>query len=154
MARTTLLTTSDPALNAYGATTIDRSALTKGKTIVGTPVFTQSSSAFRSGYRSMTNIGDYVEYEELLTAGTWALVLETVTAASGGTFEVYIDGVKVATNDTYIASGGGATRTETTGLTIAATGKHTIRLIVIAKNAASSATTCRISGYTMTRTGA
>lgn len=154
MSRVTLLQTNDAALAAFGQTTVDRSGLTKGKAIVGTPTFTQSSTAFRAGYRAMTNIGDYVEYEELLTAGTWALVVETVTAASGGTFEVYLDGVLVATNNTYIASGGGATRTEVTGLTVAATGKHTVRLVVIAKDAASSANTCRVSGYTMTRTGA
>lgn len=154
MARTTLMKTNDPALAAFGATTVDRSALAKGKAVVGTPTFTQSSTAFRSGFRAMTNIGDYVEYEENLTAGTWALVVETVTAASGGKFEIYIDGVLAATNDTYLGSGGGATRTETTGLSIATTGKHTIRLVVIAKNASSSSTTCRVSGYTLTRTGA
>lgn len=152
MSRITLLQTNDAALAGFGASTVDRSGLTKGKAIVGTPSFLQSSTAFRAGYRSMTNIGDYVEYEEVLNAGTWALVIETVTAASGGTFTISIDGVVVATNDTYIASGGGATRTEYTALTVAATGKHLVRLTVIAKNPSSSATTCRISGYTATRT--
>jgi hypothetical protein len=152
MSRVTLLQTNDAALSGFGASTVDRSALTKGKAINGSPSFTQSSTAFRAGYRAMTNIGDYVEYEEVLNAGTWALVVETVTAASGGTFTVSIDGAVVATNDTYLVSGGGATRTETLALAIATTGKHLIRLTVIAKNPSSSATTCRVSGYTMTRT--
>jgi hypothetical protein len=154
MTRAQLLQPGDTLLAGFGQSTVDRSGLTKGKNIVGTPNFTQSSTAFRAGYRAMTNINDYVEYEEILNAGTWALVLETVTAASGGTFLVTIDGVLVATNDTYIVSGGGATRTETTGLVIATTGKHLIRCTVTTKNASASATTCRISGYTMTRTGA
>ncbi|MGN7135416.1 hypothetical protein ACTHQY_19305 [Rhodococcoides corynebacterioides] len=154
MTRISLLTSTDPIVAAFGATTVDRSALTKGRAVVGAPNFLQSSTAFRSSFRAMTNIGDYVEYEEVLSSGTWSLVLETVTAASGGSFTVSVDGTVVSTISTYLASGGGATRTELAALSIPTTGKHLIRLTVVAKDAASSATTCRISGYTMTRTAA
>lgn len=154
MPRVNLLTTTSTALDGLGNSTVNRSALARGAATSGTPTFTQSSTAFRSGYRAMTGIGDYVEFSELLNAGTYALVLETVTAASGGKFEVHVDGVVVVTNDTYLASGGGATRTETAGIVITTTGKHVVKLVVIAKNGSSSSTTCRISGYTMSRTGA
>lgn len=152
MARTTLLSTTDASLAAFGATHLDRNALAKSNASAGTHTYSQTT-VFRGGQRAMTTVGNYVEFQEQMTAGTWTFVFETNNAASGGSFTVAVDGVTVGTIDTYNAANT-PTRTELAGVVIAATGKHLIRLTVTTKNPSASADTCRIAGYSATRTGA
>lgn len=120
---------------------------------VGSHTFTQNSSSYFGGYRSIITTADYVIWNLPFLAGSWSLDVEIVKAAAGGKFEVYINDVLVATIDTYDA-GGGVARNTTTGITIATPGVYPVKFKAITRNPSSSSDVSRIAGFTVSLPGA
>lgn len=114
------------------------------------PVFTQNNGAWRGGYRSLVNTGDYVEWDVAMAAGKWVLNVETLKA-DGGTFSVSLDGVQVGTVDTYSTTGTRAARDDLPVVTIRDAGVYRVRLTLTSKHASATTYVSRISGFTLGR---
>lgn len=97
---------------------------------------------------------DYVEYDVALSAGTYTFDLFHEKAADYGIVTVAINGTSVGTIDTYSASFAPTTIGSITAITVAASGRQTVRLTVSSKNASSTNFGIVFNGFAMTRTGA
>jgi hypothetical protein len=88
-----------------------------------------------------------------LQAGTYTFGLVHRKDTNRGIYTVSLDGSTIATIDGYNATGL-ETFTETTGVTIATDGSHSLRFLMASKNASSSAYFGAIEGFFFARTGA
>jgi hypothetical protein len=98
--------------------------------------------------------GDYVQWNVELAAGTWSIKSIYATAASAGIGLLQLDGATVATIDFYAASGVNNVTTTTTGVTVATSGAHTLKLLISGKHASSTDYYYDLSSFSGVRTGA
>lgn len=82
--------------------------------------------------------GDYVEWDVLLEAGTWALSIVGERNTSLGIATVTLDGVSVGQVDFYGVFDGGFRFAELGGIVVANSGIKTLRLQMASKNGAST----------------
>lgn len=99
------------------------------------------------------NNGDYMEWDVLLDAGTWAVDAIYPKNTGQAIAEVLIDGVSVGTVDTYAASGSNNNVTTWTGFTVATPGYYTVRWAANGKNASSSSYGLTLQLLVLRRTG-
>lgn len=134
--------------------------LTKAVSNVNYATFTQSSGRFLAFERASSNAqNDEVVFQLpiILRAGTWTLALTHHTANNNGIYTLAMSAdaaawTDIATFDGYAASAA-ATRTEVTGLTVAA-GMAYVRLKMATKNGSSTNYGGRVNGIFGIRTGA
>jgi len=115
-----------------------------------------SGSYFGGFYKENTatnNDGDYFTVDVPLQKGTWTLSFIYMKAGSGGIIDVYVDSVEVHSLDTYNAATQHALYQTVTGITIATTGIHTIKMILDGKNGSSGGYYMDVGHIFMTRTG-
>lgn len=85
------------------------------------------------------NQNNYVEFPVCLSAGTWTCRLVYVKQSDAGIYSVRLDGTEVGTVDAYAASSTKNSVSDITGISVATTGKKTLRLQMATKNASASA---------------
>lgn len=96
--------------------------------------------------------GYYIEHKVLLDAGTWTFTYIGDTYVNQGIITVTIDGVSVATIDSYSAGAVYSVPSTTTGIVLASAGIKTVRLEITGKNASSSGYNFLSEWYTFNRT--
>lgn len=82
---------------------------------------------------------DELNFKAFLEAGTYSMAVVYTKGNSGGIVDILIDGSEETSIDTYDASTVPGLVDRTTGITVAARGIKTIRMVVDGKNASSSA---------------
>ncbi|HKZ43172.1 MAG TPA: hypothetical protein VJ044_19600, partial [Candidatus Hodarchaeales archaeon] len=109
-------------------------------TASGTWSISNSSNAMLQSYLSNDTVSDgqYVEYKAYMDAGTYSLLVYDHKAAASPIFDIDIDGVEVASIDSYAAVTTWNQRNLTTGINIASAGLKTIRVRIDGKNPSSS----------------
>jgi len=100
---------------------------------VGSDSYTHGQTTYCS---SIAN-GNWIEYDAWIPAGTWTLTLPYYRATNSAIVDVSIGGAVVGSIDMY-GSNGPVTGT-ITGISVATTGIHRIRLAINGKHASSSA---------------
>lgn len=116
----------------------------------------QSASYLGGGsiYQSGPANGDWIEWDVLLDAGTWALDVICQRRENRGIIDYSIDGVEVGSHDQYGASAAYNQIATFSGITVGTTGIHTLRATVDGKHASSSNYYFVLSLLTLRRTGA
>lgn len=92
-----------------------------------------SGRKFSSGTQN-----DEINFDISLAAGTWTFELIYLKGTSRGICSVQIDGVEQGTIDMYNSSTTYNNRAQITGISIATSGKVTLKLKMTSKNASSS----------------
>jgi Collagen triple helix repeat (20 copies) len=103
--------------------------------------FIVNGASLNNGYRSSHTNGDatsYVEWRLPLEAGNWALEATYVKADDAGQMTFSVDGADIGMVDAYGAAIEQNVRANISGITVAASGIHTLRVRTDAKNVASS----------------
>jgi hypothetical protein len=120
-----------------------------------TPTRGQNSGRLGGGamYQGTPANGDWIEWEVLLDAGTWALDLIWARDPSLGIVDFTLGATAVGTQDMY---GGAASNAVTTfsGIAVASAGTYALRATINGKNASSSNYYMVIQLLTLRRTGA
>lgn len=160
------ITSRGPIAGPSGLTTVvdefEINALTKSASNVNWSTFTQSSTRFNGFERASTTAQDcevVFKLPNTLRAGTWTLALAYMQAADSGIFTISVSPDATtwtdidSSIDSYLVSGGVATRSEAAGLVIAASMQY-LRLKMHTKNASATGYKGRISGIYGVRTGA
>lgn len=78
-----------------------------------------------------------ISWNANLSTGTWTLQLAHWKEPNRGIYSIYLDGVLAGTIDGYAAVAASGLDA-LTGISVPASGKHTVRLVMGTKNAASS----------------
>lgn len=103
-------------------------------------------------FNSSTNDGDYFQFSYLyLSAGTYTLTAEFITANSFGIVDIYVDGVEKGSQDLYTASTDLTIKT-IPSIAVSATGVHTLKMILDGKNGSSSDYVCNCVYISLVRT--
>lgn len=89
-------------------------------------------------YNSPSALNDEINFDVILSAGTWTIEVMHDKGVDRGMVEVALDGVAVGTIDGYDAGGLYDVRSNISAVTIAATGKKRLRLKVTGKNASAT----------------
>lgn len=97
------------------------------------------TQAFLNGWRESTGTqNDEVSWEIPLGAGTWSIEMLHTTNNNRGIYSVQIDGVEVGTIDGYSASAVRNVKSTLTGIAVATSSLHVLKLKMATKNASSS----------------
>lgn len=111
------------------------------------------ANRYNNAIRSATSMSASVSFDAVMKAGTWAVDVLYATGTDGGIVTVTLDGATLGTVDMYAASAAAAKQTFT-GVAVGSTGLKRITLTITGANASSSANVARLSGLSVTRTGA
>lgn len=114
----------------------------------------QSSQAVYGvvNYNPSAANGDNATWDVALAAGTWTLTYVYFKNPGYGITQVFVDGTQVGSNiDGYAASNTSATLS-ITGITLASSGIHAVKVAVNGKNASSTGYAMAVSGFLFTRT--
>lgn len=103
-------------------------------------------------YSAAPGVGDYMEWDAYLPAGTWTAQMTCGGGSDQGIVTVTLAGVSFTTFDGYL--GAGTQRIKNTGLTIATSGVKRVRMEITSKNAGSGNYYFRFVALGLTRTGA
>lgn len=98
-------------------------------------------------------ISDYAEWPVLLCAGTWRIDAVGRVDDNRGISTFYFDGVSVGTMDWYSASQLDNQFKEITSITVAVSGRKTLRMASASKNGSSAGYYLTINTVVLTRTG-
>lgn len=100
-----------------------------------------NSSAIYNAYKNNFGsnlIGDSIEYDVALSAGTWTLEIITVTYDSAAIITAYLDGTSVGSTDLFYGpSAQWNTRKQITNIIVTTSGKKRLKLATTGKNASS-----------------
>lgn len=123
-------------------------------TISGSQTWTvDTATAQGGGFVGGEAINDYTEWVEWLDAGTWTLELWHITSTSNGVMTIALDGAALgATVDGYTGSTTRNNRVTRTGVVVATSGTHTLRVSVLSKNGSSSGYRSGVQAYAFRRT--
>jgi hypothetical protein len=120
-----------------------------------TPTLDVGAGIALGGYALSSAQNDFIDYDVLLEAGTYELVLIHHRHTTRGIYTVTMDGgASLGTIDGYNAGGGLATRSTITGIVVGTTAIHTFRFAMLTKNGSSSNYLGTPNAFTLTRTGA
>jgi hypothetical protein len=120
-----------------------------------TPTLDVTAGIALGGYALSSAQNDFIEYDVLLEAGTYELVLIHHRHTTRGIYTVTMDGgSSLGTIDGYNAGGGLATRSTITGIVVGTTAIHRFRFAMLTKNGSSSNYLGTPNAFTLTRTGA
>lgn len=128
--------------------------LTKPSGSSGTWGITAGSNAVYV-FSSSTSNTDYIEWANIpIAAGTYTVRPVYLQGSGNGKMRLAIDGSSIgaADFDTYAASGNAPTSEDIAGVSIAASGFHTVRLSTPTKNVSSSTYVARLVAITFLRT--
>ena len=117
-----------------------------------TPVIT-ANVPFNVTIQSSGAQNDEIVYSLPMDAGTWDLSLVYSKGTAFGIATIQVDGVTVATVDQYAAAPAYGVVSTTTGITVATTGDHDIRIVMASKNASASAYYGDATSLILRRTG-
>lgn len=93
-----------------------------------------------------------VYWPVVLSKGTWTFSLMHVTASDAGIYSIQIDSVEKGTIDGYSGSGAANTVSTVVGITVATTGKYTLKVKMATKNGSSSSYYGYLQSIRMIRT--
>lgn len=112
------------------------------------------ASVIHGGYKETTNtlVGNWIEWELVLGAGTWRVDLMHRQRVLNGIYTVMFDGVSKGTIDGYAAANTPNVRSNLTGIAVAATALVTVRLEILTKNGAATGFGGQIQSLTLRRT--
>ena len=122
-----------------------------------TPARTNSTNALGMGFQDTDAggvSGKHIEWDVALTAGTWTLTTIYLKQAHGGIATPSLDGVDLATFDSYSASLVWNSVAQVTNISVATDGIKELKYRTDTKNASSSDYDLGIIWITLTRTGA
>jgi hypothetical protein len=135
---------------------VDISAETEADAVIGTWTLSHHGVGFANGGTGIANGGsgaqnDEINWDVVLEAGTWDLVLHHRKSSNVGIYTVSLGGVSVGTIDGYAAAGTAGKNT-LSGITVATTGKKRLKLKMATKNASSSGYVATIEVISLRRT--
>ena len=97
-----------------------------------------SGMAFNAAKRSGGLVNEEIEFDVVLSAGTWTISLLNSVGPDRGIATIYLDGVSVGTADLYAAAGANSVNS-VTGVVVATSGKKRLKIKMATKNASSTA---------------
>lgn len=122
---------------------------------VGTWSYIGDSNQFYGGcYRNTSNAqNDYIEWRHLpMSSGTWTLGFLFLSYANGAIATVTFDGSSVGTIDLYSATAVFNKISTLTGVSVATSGEHTIRLTAATRNVSSGGWAISVSSLWAVKT--
>ncbi len=130
-----------PGVDAVYPALIDVNPIPRASASQNWDAFIVNGASLNNGYRSSHTTGDatsYVEWRLPLEAGNWALEVTYVKADDAGQMTFSVDAADIGSVDAYGAAVEQNVRANISGISVAASGMHTLRVRTDAKNAASS----------------
>lgn len=95
---------------------------------------------------------DYIQFQVVMAAGTWAWEVGYRKFSSAGIAHLQIDGVDVGTIDCYSAATVEDQFTEIGSISVSTSGKHAIKILMSTKNASSSSYAAQLISVQLRRT--
>ena len=134
-------TPGQPGVDAVYPAIVDVNPVPRASASNNWDAFIVNAGSLNNGYRSSHTNGDatsYVEWRLPLEAGNWALEVTYVKADDAGQMTFSVDGADIGMVDAYGAAIEQNTRANISGISVATSGLHTLRVRTEAKNIASS----------------
>lgn len=103
-----------------------------------TIAFDATTSLYSGTKNSSGAQNDEINFDVILSAGTWTVELIHATGANRGIYSIQFDGVEKGTIDGYNAGGATNVRSSVGSITVSTPGKVRLKIKMATKNASSS----------------